>query len=146
VTAPNDEIPRETRLTARTARQRLQNVSHVPARIPVADVVTALGARPVGLRLDDDSAPIALLTIRDELMRRLRTTGGRPALAGDGTRPRVQVSAEDWRIMTEIADRMAVGRHKASPAQVAGVLIHLALQSIAPGGEVDRPGSVGSVG
>ena len=140
---PNEKPAGEPRLIARTARQRLVDVSHKPPPIAVADVMTALGGRPLGLTSGDDNAPFALLTIRDALMRRLRTTGGRPALSGDGPRQRVQVSAENWQAITDIASHVAVGRHKASPAQVASVLIHLALERI-PQGEIRELVGAGS--
>ena len=126
----NEKPAGEPRLVARNARHRLVDVSHKPPPIAVADVMAAFGGRPLGIKAGDDNAPIALLTIRDVLMQRLRTTGGRPALSGNGSRQRVQVSAEDWQTIVDIASRMDVGRHKASPAQVASVLIHLALERI----------------
>jgi hypothetical protein len=132
---PNEKPASEPRLIARTARHGLVDVSRRPPPIAVADVMTALGGRPLGIKPGDDKAPLALLTIRDALMQRLRTTGGRPALSGDGPRQRVQVSAEDWQAIVDIASHVAVGRHKASPAQVASVLIHLALERI-PQGEL----------
>jgi hypothetical protein len=132
---PNEKPAGEPRLLARTARHRVVDVSHKPPPIAVADVMAALGGRPLGIKAADDMAPVALLTIRDALMQRLRTTGGRPALSGDGPRQRVQVSAEDWRTIVDIASHVEVGRHKASPAQIASVLIHLALERI-PQGEI----------
>lgn len=131
----NEKPASEPRLIARTARHRLADVSRKPPPIAVADVMTALGGYPLGTQSGDDKAPVALLTIRDALMQRLRTTGDRPALSGDGARQRVQVSAEDWQTIVDIASHVAVGRHKASPAQVASVLIHLALERI-PQGEI----------
>jgi sugar phosphate isomerase/epimerase len=132
---PNDKPAAEPRLIARTARHRLVDVSRKPPLVAVADVVAAFGARALGINSGDDKAPVALLTIRDALMQRLRSTGGRPALSGDGSRQRVQVSAEDWKSIVDIASHMEVGRHKASPAQVASALIHLALERI-PQGEI----------
>ncbi len=132
---PNETPAGEPRLIARTARHRLVDVSRKPPPIAVADVIAAFGGRSLGTNAGDDKAPLALLTIRDALIQRLRTTGGRPALSGDGPRQRVQVSAEDWQSIVEIASHVAVGRHKASPAQVASVLIHLALERI-PQGEI----------
>lgn len=61
--------------------------------------------------------------------------GGPAGFVGDGPWQRVQVSAEDWQSIVDIAGHVAVGRHKASPAQVASVLIHLALERI-PQGEI----------
>jgi hypothetical protein len=127
---PNEEPANEPRLVARTARHRLVDVSHKPPPVAVADVITALGGRPLANKPTDDNAPLALPTIRNTLMQRLRTTGGRPALAGDGPRQRVQISVEDWQTIVDIANHIAVGHHKVSPAQVASVLIHVALQRI----------------
>jgi len=132
---PNENAANEPRLVAHTARHRLVDVSHKPPPVAAADVITAFGGRPLAINPGDDKAPVALPTIRDALMQRLRTTGGRPALSGDGPRQRVQVSAEDWQSIVDIANHVAVGRHKASPAQVVSVLIHLALQRI-PQGEI----------
>ncbi len=139
----NSQPAGEPRLIARTARDRLVDISRKPPPIAVADVMAALGGRPLGMQSGDDKAPLALLAIRDALMQRLRTTGGRPALSGDGPRQRVQVSAEDWQSIVDIAGHVAVGRHKASPAQVASVLIHLALERI-PQGEIGKLVGVGS--
>jgi len=125
----------QPRLVARNARHRLVDVSHKPPGIPAASVIAAFRGRPLGMNVGEDIAPTALLTIRDALMQRLRTTGGRPALSGDGPRQRVQVSAEDWQTIVDIASHLDVGRHRASPAQVASVLIHLALERI-PEGEI----------
>lgn len=125
------------KLVARTARNTLKNTSRKPIPLPIRDVVTALNGRPLAMKVGNTGAPVALLAIREALMERLRSTGGRPALSGDSSRQRVQVSAEDWQIITSIANRVEVGRHKPSPAQVASVLIHFALENVSIG-EIDR--------
>lgn len=122
--------PDRTRLVARSARDRLVDVSRKPAPAPAEHVIAAFGGKSLGRPFGDTAAPVTLLAIRDALTDRLRSTGGRPALAGDGARQRVQVSADDWRIITDIAGHVEVGRHRPSPAQVASVLIHLALERI----------------
>jgi hypothetical protein len=140
---PSETRVGEPRLVTRVARDRFVDTSHKPPPIAVANVVSALGGRPVGMHLGNDKAPVALLAIREILLRRLRTTGGRPALSTSGPRQRVQVSAEDWQSIVDIASHLAVGRHKASPAQVASVLIHLALERI-PRGEIRELVGAGS--
>ena len=141
---PNENPAGEPRLVARNALHQLVDTSHKPPPTAIAEVMTAFGGHPLDAHRGDDKAPVALLTIRDALMRRLRTTGGRPALSGDGTRQRVQISAEDWQTIVNIASRVAVGRHKASPAQVASVLIHLALESASRRGEIGKLVAAGS--
>jgi hypothetical protein len=123
----SDKARNHLKLTGRTARSRLKNVSRKPRAIATQDVVAAFDTR----------APAMLLAVRDALMDRLRSTGGRPALSGDGLRQRVHVSAQDWQRIADIADHVEVGRHKPSPAQVASVLIHLALKRISSK-EIDR--------
>jgi hypothetical protein len=125
------------KLVGRTARERLRDVSRRPPAIDAQDVVAAFNGRPLSMTVGSTRAPDMLLAVRNALMDRLRSTGGRPGLAGEGARQRVQVSAQDWQRIADIADHVEVGRHKPSPAQVASVLIHLALERI-PAKEVDR--------
>lgn len=101
----------------------------MPGPIAVDDVVEAFGGQRLGPVFGNVEDPGMLLAVRDELMRRLRSTGGRPGLSG--TLPqRVQVSAVDWQKIVAIADHIEVGRHKPSPAQVASILVHLALERV----------------
>lgn len=133
----DDESRRSVKLTARTARARLKSVPRTPSAISLESVLAALGGRALAMDVGDTRTPVTLLAVRDALSDRLRSTGGRPALSGDGLRQRVQVSTHDWKRIASIADHIEVGRHKPSPAQVASVLIHLALERISPG-EIDR--------
>lgn len=133
----SDKARHNVKLVGRTARERLKNVSRKPQAITPQDVIAAFNGRPLSMAVGNARAPDMLLAIRDVLMDRLRSTGGRPSLAGEGSRQRVQVTAQDWQRIADIADHVEVGRHKPSPAQVASVLIHLALERI-PAKEVDR--------
>lgn len=132
-----DKPRHNVKLVGRTAREQLRNTSRKPQAIIPRDVVAAFDGRPLSMAVGNTQAPDTLLAVRDILMDRLRSTGGRPGLAGEGSRQRVQVSAQDWQRIADIADHVEVGRHKPSPAQVASVLIHLALERI-PAKEVDR--------
>jgi hypothetical protein len=128
----------ETKLVARTAREQLKSVApRKPASLSTRDVIAAFGGKSLQMKVGDVTAPVTLLTIRDALMDRLRSTGGRPALSGEGSRQRVQVSPDDWERIMDIARHVEVGRHKPSPAQVASVLIHLALERVTLG-EIGR--------
>ena len=134
---PSDEIPGKLKLVGRTARDRLKNTSRRPQAIAAQDVVAAFKGRPLSMTVGNTRAPDMLLAVRNALMDRLRSTGGRPGLDGEGSRQRVQVSARDWQRIADIADHVDVGRHKPSPAQVASVLIRLALERISSN-EIDR--------
>ena len=93
------------------------------------------------------SMPFCVSTTNNRRFARLAATYSRlkkyssgstlSGLSGNGSRQRVQVSAQDWQRIADIADHVEVGRHKPSPAQVASVLIHLALERI-PSSEIDR--------
>jgi hypothetical protein len=133
----SDKPRHHVKLVGRAARERLRNVSRKPPAIDPQDVVAAFNGRPLSMAVGNSRAPEMLLAVRDALVDRLRSTGGRPGLAGEGSRQRVQVSAQDWQRIADIADHVEVGRHKPSPAQVASVLLHLALERI-PAKEVDR--------
>jgi hypothetical protein len=65
---PNEKPAGEPRLVARTERHRLVDVSHRPPPIAVADVMTALGGRTLGIKPGADKASVALLAIREALM------------------------------------------------------------------------------
>ena len=96
---PNEKPAGEPRLIARTARHRLVDVPHKPPPIAVAKVMAAFGGRPLGMTSGDDNAPVALLTIREALMQRLRTTGGRPTWMAKASRQRCATwAASPWRV------------------------------------------------
>jgi hypothetical protein len=118
------------KLTARSARHALRNTSRKTPVLSVKEVVAAFNGRPLPMKVGNTEAPITLLAIRGALMEQLRSTGGRPSLSGEHSRQRVQVSPEDWQRITSIANHVDVGRHKPSPAQVASVLLHFALENI----------------
>ncbi len=116
------------KLTSRTARGRIRDVSRKPAPVEARAVIGPLGGKSLEARFGDTTNPVTLMLVRDALMDRLSSTGGRPGLSGDGGRQRVQVSATDWRTITDIASHVDTGRYRPSPAQVASALIHIALQ------------------
>ncbi|HLY54918.1 MAG TPA: hypothetical protein VKS60_05140 [Stellaceae bacterium] len=123
------------RLTAKTARGRVRNTTRWPQTgMDRDDVAAAFGGRPIDVPLGTDTAPPTLLAIRDIVMARLKSTGGRPALAGTDKKPRVPMSQDDWRLLEEIAAAAAEAvpgkpAKAVSPAQVAGVLVHWALDA-----------------
>ena len=86
----------------------------------------AFGARPLGTR-GDDTNPFSLLQLRQELEQRLRSTGGRPALAEAPEKWRVGVLREDAPMIRALSSKTEIDHYKPSPAQIATVLIHMAL-------------------
>ena len=56
-------------------------------------LATALGAEPAGT-VPEAGGPITAYLVREELFRRLRSSGGRPALDGADIRPKVPMRRE----------------------------------------------------
>jgi hypothetical protein len=86
----------------------------------------AFGARSIGT-LGDDSSPFTLDQLRGEIAKRLRSTGGRPALADAQEKWRVGVLQDDAPKIRLISGATEIDHYKPSAAQVATVLIHMAI-------------------
>ncbi|MGH7171004.1 MAG: hypothetical protein ACRELG_12060 [Gemmataceae bacterium] len=97
-----------------------------PARIP-----EALGAEDSAEALTEALAPVTLLALREELLRRLQSSGGRPALAGTTRRAKIPLRDEEWEKLEELATAMASPGFAPSAGQVASVLLTLSLHSVA---------------
>jgi hypothetical protein len=120
----------------RVVAKKAQGARKIVARRPAAGMTAeafakAFGARAIG-SLGDDSNPFSLSQLRAELERRLRSTGGRPALVEANEKWKVAVLAEDAPRLKWLADHAEFDRYKASPAQIATVLVHMALDRFSP--------------
>jgi hypothetical protein len=71
-----------------------------------------------------------LLAVRDVLAERLRSSGGRPKLEG-AEKHKIPVFDDDWRWVNAVTASLA-SEHQinATPAQVSGVIFHLARQRL----------------
>ena len=122
-------MPKVT-LVGRSAKDRIRNTSKQPAAISQVDFRSAFpGAQPLGPLPGDRRDPLSLVQISQVLERTLRSSGGRPALAGADEVPiRVSLMQGD-RAKVEVITQ-ALGGHarpRPSPAQIVAVLCHLAL-------------------
>ena len=118
--------------TAKRATQ-IVNTSARANSLEGVTVAKDLGGRPTGYKLDKDTSPITLFQIREELNRLLISAGGRPSLAGAQDKVKVPRFADDWAKIEELtkslADTAVQGMSfRPSPAQVAAVLLHEALE------------------
>lgn len=91
-------------------------------------VASALEGDPVG-SLAEGVNPVSLVALRNEIGRRLTSTGGRPSLEGTERRQKVPLDDQDWTRLCVLADRIAVGGPRPTPGQVASALLRLALTS-----------------
>jgi hypothetical protein len=107
-----------------TQPKRIRVVDKPQRRIEPAELAAALGAEPCGEHIGANLDPISLAELGTELQRRLRSSGGRPALADATEFCRVPLSAEDLKalekITAEIEERTGA---KPSVGQVVSVIV-----------------------
>jgi hypothetical protein len=113
------------------AYRKIRNTSPTLPKVDPALVAKALGAEPTTESLAGALGPITLFAVREELVRRLQSSGGRPALAGTTRRAKVPLSDEEWIKLEELAAAVASPGFAPSAGQVASVLLTLSLQSVA---------------
>jgi hypothetical protein len=98
-------------------------------KIDPAAVGRAVGAVPVG----DRSVRPDLFEVRHALEGMLRSSGGRPGIASADERVKIPRIAGDWVRLQTLASALSASgevRQRPSPAQVAAVVLHLALERI----------------
>jgi hypothetical protein len=109
-------------------------------RIEPFELAAALGANPAGQKSAEKLDLISLAELGTQLLDRLRSSGGRPALADATEVCRVPLSSQDIEILETITDRIAqTTGTKPSPGQVASAIVrrYLTTKSTEVG---DRPG------
>lgn len=95
-------------------------------------IAKALGAEETKVKIDARRGPISLFSLRQFLVDRLRSTGGRPKLEGTTQkRNKIPLFSEDWEKLEEIAKyyREKEGINVSS-GQIASVLIHAEVSKI----------------
>jgi hypothetical protein len=130
------------KIVARTAKSRIRDTSAKPLELAADDVARAFGARRLDVGQSSDPSFFRLAHVRDELARRLRSSGGRPGLSAVEQRRKIPVLESDWEGVQVIAERVAHARFKPSPAQVASILLHMALEHFSEGDVRQRLASI----
>jgi hypothetical protein len=100
-------------------------------RIDPAHVQQALGAEESPEGLVEALAPLTLFALREELVNRLHSSGGRPALTGTTRRAKIPLSDKEWEQLEELAATISSPGFAPSAGQVASVLLRLSLHSVA---------------
>lgn len=83
-------------------------------------------------RLQEDSNPFTLLQVRDELEKRLHSTGGRPSFGDAQEKWRVNILQDDVRKIRLISSKADSHQYKPSASQLATILIHMAISRFSP--------------
>jgi len=113
------------------AERRIKDTGAAYPRLDPAEVAKALGAEGPGTNLEFTLGPISLLALRQELARRLQSSGGRPALEGVDRRAKIPISDEQWSQLEKIAAAVSTSDCAPTAGQVASVLLSSALQAVA---------------
>ena len=111
--------------------ERIVDTSPSQRRISDEEFAAALGAEPIGERRSKHLDLISLGELGNELIKRLRSTGGRPSLEGATERCKVPLSPEDIAGLELVID--AVERQTGTrPAlgQIASVILRVHLDAL----------------
>jgi hypothetical protein len=117
--------------TTEATLRPIRDTGRVLPRIDPAQVQAALGGEEASEGLVEALAPLTLFAVREELVNRLQSSGGRPALAGTTRRAKIPLSDKEWEQLEELAAAVAAPGFAPSAGQVASVLLSLSLQSVA---------------
>lgn len=116
-----------------TAIERIHITGAVLPRVEPAEFAAALGAEPCGERRSKRLDLVSLGDVGTELIKRLRSTGGRPALDGATKRCKVPLSPEDVaaleRIIAEIERQTGT---RPALGQIASVILRMHLDLLPP--------------
>ena len=114
---------------AEQAHQRLRDTSAALPRIPPGPIAAGLGS-DVSEPMRTLLGPITLLALREELARRLQSTGGRPGLADTTRRTKIPLRDQDWAALERLAAAVGSEGFVPSAGQVASVLLTLSVRQM----------------
>ena len=117
--------------TTGKALERIEITGPALPRIEPAEFGAALGAVPCGERRAKHFDLISLGDLGNELIKRLRSTGGRPSLEGATERCKVPLSPGDVAGLEQIIDAIeAETGTRPALGQIASVILRTHLESI----------------
>jgi hypothetical protein len=113
------------------ALKRIEITGRALPRIEPAEFAAALGAKPCGDRRSEHLDLISLGELGNELIKRLRSTGGRPSLEGATERCKVPLSPGDVAGLEQIIDAIeAKTGTRPALGQIASVILRIHLDSL----------------
>src|SRR5690349_7771067 len=121
-------MARDVVVSARTKRP--PNVAlRTKRRVGTDGLANAPGAAEATPVPDAADTPLGFVALRGAGMRALRSTGARPGLP-DTERRKIPVTETAWLAVSQAAERMAAPGFHPSSAQVAGVILELAVRDM----------------
>jgi len=110
-----------------SGQKRIRDIGPGAPRVDPAVVAEALGAEETGITLGRHGSPVFSFQVRSELLNRLRSSGGRPALEGATRRVKIPVTESQWQQLEDLAASFTDLGFVPSAGQVASVLLSLSL-------------------
>ncbi|UCH93113.1 MAG: hypothetical protein JSV88_22890 [Candidatus Aminicenantes bacterium] len=104
----------------------IKDISKTQKRINDRLIEKALSAKRIGIKIDTRKAPISLFELRQFLIERLISSGGRPKLDGASKkRNKIPLLEDDWNKLKSIADyyKKKDGIN-VSPGQLVSAIVH----------------------
>lgn len=93
-------------------------------------VAESLGAELLEAVKDSSGSPFTIKAVKQELLLRLRSSGGRPGLMGATRRQKIPLSEDEWQKLQKLSDELARANVNTTPGQIAGIIIHCALKNL----------------
>jgi hypothetical protein len=129
-TQRDDVMAKKIIVTGKPAR-RIDVTGKPQRRIESEEFAAALGAEPIGEAHARNLDPVSLAALGSELIKRLRSSGGRPALADATEICRVPLSAEDVRTLEGIIAQVGTSSGaRPSVGQLISVIVRAHLQGL----------------
>src|SRR4051794_7566872 len=119
--------------TSEPTVQRIQTTEPSVPRLDPEAVAKALGAEPCPESIEGQPGPVTLYALRQELIARRQSSGGRPGIEGTSFRAKIPLNALDWERAEALAAALSAEGFSPSAGQVASVLLSIALRSVTAG-------------
>jgi hypothetical protein len=115
--------------------KRIHDTSRPLPRIEPAEFAAALGAEPCPDPVADNADLISLAALGNDLIKRLRSTGGRPSLTDASERCKVPLSPEDIAALGQIIEEIEKNTGtRPSLGQIASVIVRTHLELLKTSG------------
>lgn len=119
-------------VTTDKKKPRLEvNEPRTRRRITPEEIETGLGAKRSG-SIPSGGSPMSAYVVRQELFRRLRSRGGRPALDGVDIKPKIPMRYSQWKKLEDLARQVETESFHPTPAQLASVILGTGIEQFQP--------------
>lgn len=104
----------------------IKDTSKAQRKISTEFIGKTLGAKKIEIKIDTRESPITLFALRQFLMERLASSGGRPKLKGTAKkRNKIPLLEDDWNKLKSMSEyyKKKDGIN-VSPGQIASAIVH----------------------